>query len=213
MLITIAVELYLCNMSASHDRLCFYAHGFHGSLWQGRKHLFWTHSARALQAHETGGVMLASQGRTSLDDLWVDPPTGLPRICCLPAMVMVCCVSVSMEKSLQVRKMRYEGFWEGRPNLSAPAVGCGITARRHYAVAEGASLVAVCRSAGIKKGLPQKIGPKDTPSFGAMMGGNSADLHFGTPTGSYQVSTEDFQRNCGAEAFQSKLPELDAVQD
>ena len=47
-----------------------------------------------------------------------------------------------------------------------------------------------------------------------MMGGNSADLHFGTPTGSYQVRTEDFQRNCGTEAFQSKpLPELDAVQD
>ena len=91
--------------------------------------------------------MLASQGRTSLDDLWVDPPTGLQKICCLPAMVMVCCVSVSMEKSLQVRKMRYEGFWEGRPNLSAPAVG-----RRDH------SSQALCRRRGCFTGcsMPER---------------------------------------------------------
>ena len=67
--------------------------------------------------------------------------------------------------------MRSEGFWEGQ-RKNAPAVGCGknqgssgITARRHYAFAEGASLVAVCRIARIRFDHDRGLGPnltKDT---------------------------------------------------
>jgi hypothetical protein len=165
MLITIAVELYVTCLHLTAGYV-FMPMDFMEVCVAGEKAplvtatslaIFWTHSARALQAHETGGVMLASQGRTSLDALWVDPPTGLQRICCLPAMVMVCCVSVSMEKSVQVRKMRYEGFWEGRPNLSALwaagaesfSPGCGL--RDH-------SSQALCRRRGCFTGcsMPER---------------------------------------------------------